>query len=122
MFPAGAAGIALLTLRLTLIAMLLLWTVPSLRVNDSSWVLFFLGSTVICLSLGVYTPAACAICCVIEILTSYRFQGVPMYQAALLVPLTVSLAILGPGAFSLDSRLFGRRRIVVSNTLKGPDL
>jgi len=28
----------------------------------------------------------------------------------------VSVALLGPGAFSLDSRLFGRREIIIPDT------
>jgi uncharacterized membrane protein YphA (DoxX/SURF4 family) len=35
---------------------------------------------------------------------------------------TVAIALLGPGAFSLDGRLFGRREIVIPPSAHKPDL
>jgi putative oxidoreductase len=32
------------------------------------------------------------------------------------ITLAVTIALLGPGAFSLDARMFGRREILVPNT------
>jgi uncharacterized membrane protein YphA (DoxX/SURF4 family) len=37
------------------------------------------------------------------------------FQSSLeIIVLTVAVALLGPGAFSLDSRMFGRREILVT--------
>jgi uncharacterized membrane protein YphA (DoxX/SURF4 family) len=35
---------------------------------------------------------------------------------------TVAIALLGPGAFSLDGRLFGRREIVIPPSSRPPEL
>ena len=36
--------------------------------------------------------------------------------ASLVAAMAVALALLGPGAYSIDSRLFGRREIVISSS------
>ena len=36
--------------------------------------------------------------------------------------LAVTIALLGPGAFSLDARMFGRREILVPNTSRSAKL
>ncbi|HUO36052.1 MAG TPA: hypothetical protein VMU43_13755 [Candidatus Acidoferrum sp.] len=38
-----------------------------------------------------------------------------------IVVLAVSLSLLGPGAFSLDARLFGRREIVIPPATRPPE-
>jgi uncharacterized membrane protein YphA (DoxX/SURF4 family) len=40
--------------------------------------------------------------------------------AALVTVMAAALASLGPGAFSLDSRLFGRRQIVITHFSRSP--
>ena len=32
------------------------------------------------------------------------------------IVLTTAIALLGPGAFSIDARMFGRREIIIRNT------
>ena len=41
-------------------------------------------------------------------------------QAELVGVIAIALALLGPGAFSIDSRLFGRREIVIPQYPKPP--
>lgn len=41
-------------------------------------------------------------------------------QAELVGVIAIALALLGPGAFSIDSRLFGRREIVIPQFQKPP--
>jgi uncharacterized membrane protein YphA (DoxX/SURF4 family) len=43
-------------------------------------------------------------------------------QAGLVAVIATALALLGPGAFSIDSRLFGRREIVIPQFPKPPKL
>jgi hypothetical protein len=33
-----------------------------------------------------------------------------------MIVLTTAIALLGPGAFSIDARMFGRREILIPNT------
>jgi hypothetical protein len=35
--------------------------------------------------------------------------------------MAVAVALMGPGAFSLDARLFGRREIVIPPLHRGPE-
>jgi uncharacterized membrane protein YphA (DoxX/SURF4 family) len=40
--------------------------------------------------------------------------------AALVALISIALVCLGPGAFSLDARLFGRREIIIPDTASSP--
>lgn len=44
-----------------------------------------------------------------------RFDWIPLLLVA---SISVALAFLGPGAFSIDARLFGRRRIIIPASKK----
>lgn len=61
---------------------------------------------------GFWTPFAATSEAFVElwlVFTRTRFEGTPI----LLTGLSISLAMLGPGAWSLDGRLFGRKRIEI---------
>jgi putative oxidoreductase len=61
--------------------------------------------------LGLATPVACLLDAAIQIgilVLDTRYESGPMLAAAL----GVALAMLGPGAWSVDARMFGRKRIV----------
>jgi uncharacterized membrane protein YphA (DoxX/SURF4 family) len=71
---------------------------------------FLLGVAVL-IWLGLWTPIAAVTGSAIQILMiffSHRFDLSLLVFAALVL----SLAMLGPGAWSLDARLFGRKRIL----------
>jgi uncharacterized membrane protein YphA (DoxX/SURF4 family) len=60
--------------------------------------------------IGLWTPFAASLGALLEmwiVFSRAGFQGTPL----LLAGLAVSLVMLGPGAWSIDARLFGRRRI-----------
>lgn len=62
---------------------------------------------------GLWTPVSCAALAILElaaIVAGESVSGVHMARGAV----AVSLAMLGPGAWSVDARLFGRRRIVMN--------
>ncbi len=68
-------------------------------------------SVAVLLWIGLWTPIAAVTAAVIQIGTmSLAHQ----YNSSSIVPAAVgcALAMLGPGAWSLDARLFGRKRIV----------
>jgi uncharacterized membrane protein YphA (DoxX/SURF4 family) len=61
--------------------------------------------------LGLATPVACLLDAAIQIgilVLDRRYLPGPIVAAAL----GVGLAMLGPGAWSVDARMFGRKRIV----------
>jgi uncharacterized membrane protein YphA (DoxX/SURF4 family) len=74
----------------------------------------------VCLLAGLVTPVAgvaAALTCFAITFTALRSSATP-----LLCVTAVAVALLGPGAYSIDARLFGRREVVIPLTPeRGPD-
>jgi hypothetical protein len=115
MFPAGAAGIALLILRFAVAGMM----VESSIINAEPAILSLkslLTIAAVCLlCIGLFTPATCVLPIVLEAASVPQLSGVAVANTALSVAVTTSLLLLGPGAYSVDSRLFGRRLLTSSS-------
>jgi hypothetical protein len=111
MFPAGMAGIALLILRLASAAALLEsgWRHPLFATLAESFVILVLLGGALCL--GVLTPYASTVSCLIELALIVRSGAQPELPIIIFIMNTAALGMLGPGAYSLDSRIFGRRII-----------
>ena len=62
------------------------------------------------LSVGLWTPVAGVLVAVLELCLMIAGSSIDRCPATLAV-IGLSLAMLGPGAWSIDARLFGRRRI-----------
>jgi hypothetical protein len=105
-FPSGPPGIGLLMLRVSVALALVL----SFSWHQGIAPAGIAASWVICLALcgGYFTPVAAMLAFVLQgALLCLRLLSVE----ASLIPLVdaVALALLGPGAYSLDARRFGRR-------------
>jgi uncharacterized membrane protein YphA (DoxX/SURF4 family) len=61
---------------------------------------------------GLWTPVAGTIVAIIELLIAYSHTQDP-WVSVLLASLGVALALLGPGTWSVDARLFGWKRIEI---------
>jgi len=79
-----------------------------------------LAITGVCLLIGFLTPIASVLAGVACIASTISLLPAPtgnLFDGALvsveMLVMAVSVALLGPGAFSLDARLFGRREIVI---------
>jgi hypothetical protein len=111
MFPTGWPGLALLLLRGALGANLG-YAVFEVDTNEVGACAPALISTVaIALCVGLFTPVSAGLCALIEIII-WHFSGgaiAALHVCAVLV--AMALAMLGPGAYSLDAKLFGRRRV-----------
>jgi uncharacterized membrane protein YphA (DoxX/SURF4 family) len=127
-FPNGAPGLGLLLLRLAVGASLLVESVhaASDRVAASwSGALAALSIADACaLVTGTLTPAAgllaAALSLVHRLALSEAGGGLDdTATLALLLVMSVTVALLGPGAYSVDARLFGRREIVVPRAERG---
>jgi putative oxidoreductase len=64
----------------------------------------------ILLMIGLWTPMAGALTATIEVWTAF-VSHTDGGTAVLLATLGGTLAMIGPGAFSMDARLFGRKHI-----------
>jgi len=60
--------------------------------------------------IGLWTPVAGVLIAAVEMWITFVFPGDTM-TAILLSTLGATLAMIGPGAFSIDARLFGRKQI-----------
>jgi len=79
------------------------------------------------LLIGLLTPAASVLVGLVTLSTSLSWFPPPVpnllntpLPAALLVIISVAVALLGPGALSIDCRLFGRREIIIPQALRLP--
>jgi putative oxidoreductase len=112
-FPTGRPGAGLLLLRLAVGASLFLeripviWVIPQSLGFEVRIVLVCLGISLLC---GLWTPVMASVAAVIELLIASSQSGGGATHV-LLVILSVSLALLGPGAWSIDAQIFGRKRI-----------
>ena len=59
---------------------------------------------------GLYTPVAGVVAAIAEAWIAYAHAG-NLWAAIGLMVLSLSLAMIGPGAWSIDARLFGRKQI-----------
>ena len=61
--------------------------------------------------MGIVTAVACALCCVAEVGFATTAATFDASGLILTLSVAVALALLGPGAYSMDARIFGRRVI-----------
>lgn len=116
MFPHGGPGIGLLLLRIAVAAMFALNVTHGFNVSSNSvyWLAISLIALVsIGLLLGFLTPILAIITC-IAAAANLLLSDDPNNLVYVVRILTASaLFLLGPGAYSIDARLFGLRVTVV---------
>jgi len=127
-FPAGSPGVGLLLLRATAGIILIAHGTSAVAngtlANSTTWIvaLFTIASGASVL-FGFLTPVGSILAALLSagIALSWLPQDV-LYAvetrpaAALVTVMAAALASLGPGAYSIDSRLFGRREIVIPHS------
>jgi hypothetical protein len=117
MFPAGAPGVGLLLLRIGVAVMLLFKALPNGEMGGSWWIVAGLLTLTIALCIGIYTPAVCVASIIVQLTCFLSTRGNNTGQFVCFTLVTLSAGLLGPGAFSVDSLLFGRRLIPPPNAL-----
>ena len=61
---------------------------------------------------GAWTPVAGTVVAIIELMVTFSHNGDP-WTSVLLASLGISVVLLGPGAWSVDARRFGLKRIEI---------
>ena len=118
-FPAGLPGIGLLLLRVSLGVSAAAPAAAHLCSRDGGAGAFSVavlaGVCGVALAVGLLTPLAGT---VVAAATLAGGAGANPSLLATVWPIAaaaVAMALLGPGAYSIDARLFGRREIVISH-------
>lgn len=118
MFPAGLPGVALLLLRITIAGLLIVSTLSNESAGSvAPWKTISLGVTCLLLCLGAITPVASIVSIAIEATAWPGADGLQSTNLALNMLVFLTMFVLGPGAYSLDSRMFGRRLILPDSKL-----
>jgi hypothetical protein len=121
-FPEGWPGIGLIFLRLTVAVNIIICAIDALvRTNSHAIGAWAVGSLAIAVGAAIFvgflTPAASAVATVGYLMTgvspSLANSHISAITAFNLAAISAALVLLGPGAFSLDARLFGRREIII---------
>jgi len=112
MFPQGGPGVALLLLRISVVAFLVILAV---NYDGPFHRLVFGGVLLISFSLlmGFLTPILCVIAAALVIAHMILNPQASSVVCVIAIANSVALGLLGPGAYSLDSKLFGRRVTIV---------
>jgi hypothetical protein len=114
-FPCGAAGIGLVLLRCSIVMELFGFDGTSSR---PLWFWALLGFTAVLVAAGLVTPLA-ALGCLVDKLIGFGCgydQNIGLLATSVLD--MAAYGVLGPGAYSADARLFGRRRLFSDTDLQ----
>ena len=113
MFPRGWPGSGLLLLRLVVGILLLHDGIAALMGTShalSVWLQVIAAGEGIFLLAGLWTPVAGVLLAVTEL--GIVLMGTDQLRnTILLATMGIVLAVLGPGGWSIDARLFGRKRL-----------
>jgi len=119
-FAGGWPGTGLLLLRLLTGTALVYFGIANLREAPPLPTAFLqiIGiGTGILLLVGLWTPVAGALAAIVNVwigLSGYFSHSSDAWIPLVQVVLSAALAMVGPGAWSIDARLFGRKRIDIS--------
>jgi putative oxidoreductase len=113
-FADGWPGKGLLLLRLLAAASLIHYGIRDLgKATPFALIAPFIGAGAgVFLLAGLWTPVVGAVVAVVEVWMAYSRTGDP-WIPSMLAALGAALAMVGPGAWSIDALLFGRKHIDV---------
>jgi putative oxidoreductase len=116
-FPNGWPGCGLLLLRVSCGAPLLFLGTAKLcgwSADSILWLRLIGGVTAALILAGLWTPLAAACQAVIQSVIAIVGDGFASTHLILAL-VGISLVMLGPGAWSMDARIYGRKRIDLSH-------
>jgi uncharacterized membrane protein YphA (DoxX/SURF4 family) len=124
-FPSGWPGVGLLLLRAAVGAVVAVqggvWLVEGVNLKFGAWLTGMLAVACgVSLLAGFLTPLASILASLGSVSVALSWIPAPApyllddkLSITFVVIMTVAIFLIGPGAFSLDARLFGRREIII---------
>ena len=110
-FASGWPGIGLLLQRLLTATALLYYGIPHLGPQFTPILPQMIAASAgIPLLVGLWTPMAGTLVAIVEVWIAFSRPASP-FIPIMLATLGATLAMIGPGAWSIDARLFGRKHI-----------
>jgi uncharacterized membrane protein YphA (DoxX/SURF4 family) len=114
-FPSGSSGLGLILLRLTASCLLLAIAYGNLSRGDASLLSFLAIILAIFLTLGLFTIVTSSLAAALTIALVILLHQQSFAKSAVTAVVCLALALLGAGAYSIDARLFGQRRVIWPN-------
>jgi len=126
-FPSDWPGVGLLLLRVLVTCSLIAQSIGYVQMPNRSLVAWVLAALTFAggafLLVGLMTPFMAVLVAAGGVAAVFSWIPLPgsalsySYLAILnLIVLSIAIALLGPGAFSLDARMFGRREITIPSS------
>lgn len=113
MFPAGTAGAALLILRISVAATLVVNGKAAWASITSLWILIVFLLPAASLVVGFLTPYGSILGCILQFAILVTTGGGNGFPIAISILNGAVVALLGPGAYSADARIFGRHLLII---------
>jgi hypothetical protein len=108
------AGVGLIILRISAVSSLLTIACSRGQLAFAGWTGVGVGLLSLMMLVGALTPAACTVGALVEASFLLHRQGADTRYIGFALLVIAALGLLGPGAFSIDARIFGRR-LILSN-------
>jgi uncharacterized membrane protein YphA (DoxX/SURF4 family) len=110
-FPDSWPGTALLLLRLSVSAVIVLYGSTPVPTPTQHLLIAAAWTSAALILIGLWTPIAAGVAAVTE--AAEALAVAPEFLTHMLVTvIAVSLVLLGPGAWSIDAYLYGRKRVI----------
>ena len=113
MFPTGTAGIGLLVFRVCAATTLVVDGAARPGIATSGWMPLCFVVPALFLCMGFLTPYCSTFSCLVQLAALLITGGQNSFHIVVSLINSGAVAMLGPGAYSLDAHIFGRRLLNV---------